>query len=140
MKIQKQTSDTKHFLKFFGSPVILILKFSKPLSKETFDCWIKSIFECLNNCSELWGNPIFLDPKKVHVYGVDRHLWKPFFIEFTDKYLVAFVYKKTCKNTIRRLVCNIQRFVDTEVKAFIGEINVKTWNDFECLAKSQKRK
>ena len=112
------------FQKLIGAPVII--KFGEPLSKETFDYWIKSTFGRINNRFRLWGNPIILGPKKVHVYGVDKHLWKPIFIELTDKHLVAIVPRGTCGNTIHRLICNIQRYIDPAAKAYIGDIEYKS--------------
>jgi|YelNatPaOPRAMG01_1025707.scaffolds.fasta_scaffold27034_2 hypothetical protein len=112
------------FQKLIGSPVII--KFSEPLNKETFDYWIKSTFGRLNNRFRLWGNPIILGPTKIHVYGVDKHLWKPVFMELTDKHLIAIVPKGTCGNTIHRLICNIQKYIDPAAKAYIGDIEYKS--------------
>lgn len=116
-----------YFKKLIGSPVTII--FDEPLSKETFDYWIKSTFERINNRFRLWGNPIFLGPTKVHVYGVDKHLWKPIFMEITDKHLIAIIPKGTCGNTIHRLICNIQRFIDPAAKAYIGDVEYKSMVD-----------
>jgi len=111
------------FQKLIGAPVTI--KFGEPLSKETFDYWIKSTFGRINNRFRLWGNPIVLGPTKVHVYGVDKHLWKPIFLEITNKHLVAIIPKGTCGNTIHRLICNIQRYIDPSAKAYIGDIEYK---------------
>lgn len=111
------------FQKLIGAPVSII--FSEPLGKETFDYWIKSTFGRINNRFRLWGNPIILGPKKVHVYGVDKHLFKPIFLELTDKHLIAIVPKGTCGNTIHRLICNIQRYIDPAAKAYIGDMEYK---------------
>ncbi len=111
------------FQKLIGAPVIIT--FGETLSKETFDHWIKSTFGRMNNRFRLWGNPIILGPKKVHVYGVDRHLWKPIFLELTDSHLIAIVPKGTCGNTIHRLICNIQRYIDPAAKAYIGDMEYK---------------
>ncbi|MCK4419840.1 hypothetical protein KAV79_08540, partial [Candidatus Aerophobetes bacterium] len=62
-------------------------------------------------------------------YGVDRHLWKPIFLELTDKYLTAIVPKGTCGNTIHRLICNIQRYIDPAAKAYIGDMEYKIMVD-----------
>ncbi|MDI6734904.1 MAG: hypothetical protein QME42_01700 [bacterium] len=116
------------FQKLIGSPVTI--KFGETLTKETFDHWINSIFGRINEPRfKLWGNPIILGPKKVHVYGVDKHLWKPIFLELTDKHLIAIVPKGTCGNTIHRLICNIQRYVDPAAKAYIGETEYKAMVD-----------
>ena len=111
------------FQKLIGAPVSII--FNESLSKETFDYWIKSTFGRVNNRFRLWGNPIILGPKKVHVYGVDKHLWKPIFLELTDKHLIAIVPKGTCGNTIHRLICNIQRYIDPAAKVYIGDMEYK---------------
>jgi len=111
------------FQKLIGSPVTIL--FNEPLNKETFDYWINSTFQNMNNRFRLWGNPIRLGPKKVHVYGVDKHLWKPIFLEFTDKHLIAIIPKGTCGNTIHRLICNIQKYIDPSAKAYIGDIEYK---------------
>lgn len=107
------------FQTLVGSPVFII--FNEPLNEKTFNYWINSTFGRTNNRFRLWGNPIRLGPKKVHVYGVDKHLWKPVFLEFTDKHLIAIVPKGTCGNTIHRLICNILKYIDPGAKAYIGD-------------------
>lgn len=62
-----------------------------------------------------------MGPGKYHVYGMDRHLWQPIFLEMTRHQLVAVVPRGTCGNTIHRLVTNIQRFLDPAAKAFVGD-------------------
>ncbi|MEO0267820.1 MAG: hypothetical protein ABIM36_06775 [candidate division WOR-3 bacterium] len=111
------------FQKLIGSPVTI--SFSEPLDKNTFDYWIKSTFGRIHNRFRLWGNPIVLGPTKIHIYGVDKHLWKPIFMEITDKHLIAIIPKGTCGNTIHRLVCNIQRYIDPAAKAYIGDLEYK---------------
>lgn len=115
------------FQKLIGSPVTI--KFEEPLTKETYDFWIKSTFGRINNRFRLWGNPIVLGPKKIQVYGVDKHLWKPIFLELTDRHLIAIVPKGTCGNTIHRLICNIQRYIDPAAKAYIGDIEYRAMVD-----------
>jgi hypothetical protein len=107
------------FQKLVGAPVSI--EFSEPLSKETFDYWIKSTFGRVRNRFRLWGNPIWLGPKKVHVYGIDKHLWQPIFLEITDEHLTAIVPKGTCGNTVHRLVTNIQRYIDPAARVFVGD-------------------
>jgi hypothetical protein len=111
------------FQKLVGSPVII--SFEVPLSNETFDYWIKSTFGRLRNRFRLWGNPIRLGPRKVHVYGLDKHLWQPIFLEITDSHLIAIIPKGTCGNTVHRLVTNIQRYIDPGAKVYIGDIEYK---------------
>jgi len=127
-------------MKVISAPIII--KFRKPLSKETFDYWIKSIFCRINNRFELWGNPIILGPKKVHVYGVDKHLWEPIFLELTDKHLIAIVpNKETWRNTIHRLICNVQKYIDPSAKAYIGDVeytHLKEVNKGKKLGTNEK--
>lgn len=120
---KEKIAELNQFQKLVGAPVFI--RFAEPLNKETFEHWIKSTFERANNRFRLWGNPIILGPRKVHVYGVDKHLWKPIFLELTDKHLIAIIPKGTCGNTIHRLICNIQRYIDPAAKAFIGDTEYK---------------
>jgi hypothetical protein len=110
---------TGTFQKLIGSP--LSIKFKEPLNQKTFDHWIKSTFSRSRNKFRLWGNPIKLGPRKIHVYGVDRHLWQPIFLEITDKHLLAIIPKGTCGNTVHRLVTNIQSYIDPAVDVYVGD-------------------
>ncbi|NIM15053.1 MAG: hypothetical protein GTO45_24080 [Candidatus Aminicenantes bacterium] len=107
------------FQKLIGSP--LSIKFKEPLNQETFDYWVKSTFSRSRNKFRLWGNPIKLGPRKIHVYGVDRHLWQPIFLEITDKHLLAIIPKGTCGNTVHRLVTNIQSYIDPAADVYVGK-------------------
>lgn len=106
------------FQKLIGAPLTVI--FRDPLDQETFDHFISSTFQRVRNRFRLWGNPIRLGPRKVHVYGLDQHLWQPIFVEVTDKHLMAIVPKGTCGNTIHRLVTNIQRYLDPAARVTLG--------------------
>ncbi len=106
------------FRRLVGAPVLI--SFSEPLGQETYDHWVTSTFSRARNRFRLWGNPIRLGINKTHVYGLDRHLWQPLFLELTTRHLLAIVPRGTCGNTIHRLVTNIQRFLDPSAKAFIG--------------------
>jgi hypothetical protein len=118
--IQKQSVVAPGFFqKLVGAPVSI--KFSEPLGKETFDYWIKSTFGRIRNRFRLWGNPIVLGPTKVHIYGVDKHLWKPIFMEITNKHLIAIIPRGTCGNTVHRLVTNIQRYIDPAAQVSVGD-------------------
>ncbi len=102
-----------------GAPVLL--KFSETLPLETFQKFITSTFRRKANKFRLWGNPIQLEPTKVHVYGLDRHLWQPIFLEITDRHIVAIIPPGTCGNTVHRLVTNVQQFIDPGVEAWVGD-------------------
>jgi len=62
------------------------LQFREPLSQRQFDELVEAI------CGEgarFWGNPIALGPHKVHIYGVDKQVWRPVSIEITDSFIVV---------------------------------------------------
>jgi hypothetical protein len=99
--------------------VPLIIDFGERLTKSTFDCWINRAFH-KKNVFRLWGEPIWLGPTKVHVYGADRHLWQPINLEITESRMVAILPQGTCGNTFHRLVTNIQRYVSPKITAWIG--------------------
>jgi hypothetical protein len=97
------------------------MKFSEPLDSTTFDRWITATFARKRNRFRLSGHPFRLGPTKVHVYGLDRHLWQPLLLEITNKQLVAVLPRGTCGNTIHRLVTNVQRMVDPAVETWVGD-------------------
>jgi hypothetical protein len=107
------------FQRLVGSP--LSIKFSEPLTQETLEYWLKSTFGRIRNRFRFWGNPIKLGPKKFQIYGIDRHLWQPIFMEITATYLIAIIPKGTCGNTIHRLVTNIQKYIDPAANVFVGD-------------------
>jgi len=104
---------------FVGAPVTL--QFQEPLSQEVFDNFIESTFNRPNGKFRLWGNPIFLGPRKAHVYGIDRHLWQPIFLEITDRQIVAIIPQGTCGNSVHRLVTNVQQYLDPGVRVWVGD-------------------
>lgn len=107
------------FRKIVGAP--LVVRFAEALSPPTFEFWVKSTFERPRNRFRLWGHPIRLGPTKVHVYGLDRHLWQPLFLELTARGCVAIIPNGTCGNTVHRLVTNIQRFLDPGAQVYLGD-------------------
>jgi hypothetical protein len=117
--IQESVGVPGQFRKIVGAPVII--RFREPLNADVFEYWIKATFERKRNRFRLWGHPILLGPTKVHVYGVDRHLWQPLFLELTAKGCTAIIPNGTCGNTVHRLVTNIQRYLDPGADAFIGD-------------------
>jgi hypothetical protein len=57
----------------------------------------------------------------VHVYGLDRHLWQPLFLELTATGCVAIIPNGTCGNAVHRLVTNIQRYLDPGAIVHLGD-------------------
>ncbi len=99
--------------------VPLIVRFQEELTEATFRRWVTLAFR-KRNAFRLWGEPIWLGPKKVHVYGADRHLWQPINLELTEKGLTAILPQGTCGNTFHRLVTNIQTYVCPAIDAWLG--------------------
>jgi hypothetical protein len=107
-----------------GAPVTL--EFDPPLDLPTFQNFITMTFERGQGPLRLWGNPICLSEKKVHVYGVDLHLWQRIYLDLTPKRFVIVLPRGTCGNTVHRLITNTQRYLAPGVKAFIGD---RLYND-----------
>jgi len=102
-----------------GAPVTLT--FDPPLSLSTFQNFITTTFERGQGPLRLWGNPIPLGERKVHVYGIDLHLWKRIYLEITPRRMIVVLPRGTCGNTVHRLVTNVQRYLDPTVKVFIAD-------------------
>lgn len=101
-----------------GSP--LIINFNSPLSLATFKSVVDITFEQGKGPLRLWGNPLWLNDRKVHVYGVDLHLWQQIFLEFTPKHIIAILPKGTCGNTVNRLVTNVQSYIDPDINVTLA--------------------
>lgn len=101
-----------------GAPVLL--KFSEPLSQGVFNKFIDATFKKKHNKFRLWGNPIPMGPRKIHVYALDRHLWQPLFLEITNKQIMVMLAHGTCGNTIHRLITNVQHYLDPNVDVWVG--------------------
>jgi hypothetical protein len=117
--VKTSVAAPQEFRRIVGAP--LVVEFSEPLEPRVFDYWVESTFGRQRNRFRLWGHPIRLGPTKVHVYGLDRHLWHPLFLELTARGCVAVIPDRTCGNTVHRLVTNIQRFIDPGARAFLGD-------------------
>jgi hypothetical protein len=116
--IKESVSEPGKFHNLVGAPVVV--RFGEPLTREVFDQWIHATFERKRNRFRLWGHPVRLGPTKVHVYGVDRHLWRPLFLELTATGCTAIIPRGTCGNTVHRLITNIQRYLAPSAQAFLG--------------------
>lgn len=101
-------------IRWAGAPVIC--QFRKPLSLPTFQNFVDTTFEHGQGPLRMWGNPIRLGERKVHVYGLDLHLWQQIYMEFTPERFLFVIPQGTCGNTVHRLLTNIQRFVAPDVE------------------------
>lgn len=106
-----------------GSP--LVLEFSQSLSSETFQNFIAVTFERGRGPLRLWGNPIWLSENKVHIYGIDLHLWQRIYFEISPRRMIVILPEGTCGNTVHRLMTNIQRYVDPGVKMSVGDVDYR---------------
>ncbi len=106
-------------LRIGGAPVIF--EFGSPLPDQTFRNLVSTTFEQGRGPLRLWGNPISLGERKVHVYGLDLHLWQRLYMELTPQRFLFLLPRGTCGNTVHRLMTNIQRFVDPAVTMTIGD-------------------
>jgi hypothetical protein len=115
--IRESVSTPGQFQKIVGAPVTI--RFREPLSQQVFESWIRELSNRTNRFG-LCVNPIRLGPTKAHIYGVDCRLWKPLFLEITKNGCVAIVPNDT-GDVVRRLIMNIQQYIDPEAEAFIGD-------------------
>ncbi|MGW9192383.1 hypothetical protein [Micromonospora chersina] len=97
--------------------------FAEELSEATFRRWIMTLFNNRRNRFRIGGFHTWLNNRKVHANAIDQHLWQPMILELTTKRVFAVLPEGTCGNTINRLVSNIQRYVDPNVTAYIGDTN-----------------
>lgn len=110
--------DGTETLNLTGTPITF--RFPEPLELGTFQGFVEVTFERGKGPFRLWGNPLRLSDRKVHVYGLDLHLWQRIFLELTPSRFTAILPKGTCGNTIHRLVSNIQRFISPDVETYVG--------------------
>ena len=96
-------------------PKVLTIKFDEPLSQGKF-WWLVERMYGEPSMFLLWGDPIWLGPRKVHVYGADKNEWRPLNVEVTHRGISAI------GNSIdyMRLIANLRREV-TGFKAWIGK-------------------
>lgn len=104
-----------------GRPVFLA--FPEPLALSTLHWWAERTFSNRRNQFRLRGEPMWSGPDRtrLHVYGIDSHLWQPVRLEVTRDHLLAVLPEGTCGNTVNRLVTNVQQYLSPSVRAWIGD-------------------
>lgn len=108
---------------FALDPAVAELVFSQPLSEAAFKRWVVSLFNNRRNRFRISGFHTWLSDRKVHANAIDQHLWQPIIMELTPKRVVAVLPKGTCGNSINRLITNVQRYIDPNVSAYIGDVD-----------------
>lgn len=117
--VEEMASSSEPLYQLTGAPVVI--RFQEPLDPAVFQHWISTTFRRKRNRFRLWGKPTWLGPTKVHVHGVDRHLWQPLFLELTAKGCTIILPKGTCGNVVHRFVTNLQRYIDPALEAYVGD-------------------
>ncbi|MEU7951655.1 hypothetical protein ACGFJ4_14610 [Micromonospora chalcea] len=126
------TSNVEKRLWFSGSEpqnplaatgAVAEIVFGEELSEATFKRWVMTLFNNRKNRFRIGGFHTWLNDRKVHANAIDQHLWQPMMLELTTRRVLAVLPEGTCGNTINRLVSNIQRYVDPNVTAYIGDTN-----------------
>ena len=101
-----------------GAPVTI--RFSEQLSEATFNRFVDLALRRRTSRFRIGGYVTRRGPTKVHLAGIDRHLWQPFLLEATSHHLLGVLPRGTCGNTIHRLVTNVQRYLDPKVDVWLG--------------------
>lgn len=101
-----------------GAPVLI--RFSEPLSPLTFERFVRLGLQRKTSRFRIGGYLRRRGPTKVHLAAIDRHLWQPFLLEATAHQLLAILPRGTCGNTIHRMVTNVQRYLDPDIRVWLG--------------------
>lgn len=74
------------------------------LGAERFNQLIRDMFD-LGDAPlwRLWGNPQWLGPRKVHVYGCDRVTWTPVYFEIAESWMVIMLPNGGLASTVDRV-------------------------------------
>ena len=119
-QVERNTiSDGSNAFSLQGTPVTFI--FPNPLEITTFQSFVETTFIRGQGPFRLWGDPIKLSDQKVHVYGIDLHLWQQIYLELTPSRFIVILPQGTCGNTIHRLISNIQRYLSPNITVYIGD-------------------
>jgi len=95
------------------------LCFERELSQKAFDDLVEAMVSQNDARFHLWGNPIRLGPRKVHIYGADTAAWTPVSIEMRADRAVLLVDGKNRPETeqeiIDRFASDLRRYLRQEI-------------------------
>ncbi|WP_066415291.1 hypothetical protein [Sutcliffiella cohnii] len=120
-----KSPDMSVNMSFNGIPITF--KFSKELKKNVFNNFIEYSFKQGREPFKIIGNPIRVNDNRVHIYGMDLHLWQEVMLDLSCDKFTLFLPRGTCGNTIHRIATNIQRYLDPAVNILIGN---KEYEDY----------
>ncbi|MGR5999179.1 hypothetical protein ACT7C7_05495 [Bacillus cereus] len=69
---------------------------------------------------KILAEPQWISEERVHIYGVDLHLWQEVMMDLSLNEFTVFIPKGTCGNTIHRLATNFQKYLDPTIEIWIG--------------------
>lgn len=75
---------------------------------------------------KLWGSADRIDDGYYKVLAVDLHngnLGNKIYFEITKDFISIYLSKRNCGNSIARLICNIQQYLDSQIKIWGGRDN-----------------
>ena len=101
-----------------GAPVTI--RFGEQLPEKTFNRFVEYALRRHTSRFRIGGYVTRRGPTKVHLAGIDRHLWQPLLLEATSHHLLGVLPQGTCGSTIHRLVTNVQRYLDPKVDVWLG--------------------
>ncbi|MBF8436543.1 hypothetical protein I0Q91_05605 [Halanaerobiaceae bacterium Z-7014] len=107
--------------KFSGLPINI--EFSRKDLK--LDFIIKVIFSN-KKPFKLWGYPEKINDDYYKVHAIDLHSGNQgnkMTFEITKDFITLYLSKNNCGNTVARLICNIQQYLDSEIKVWGGDDN-----------------
>ena len=67
----------------------VMLIFEKPLDHQQFEHLKNRLSSSSDWDFPIWGNPIILGPRKMHVYGVNKRSWSQIMLDITSRYVMA---------------------------------------------------
>lgn len=113
-----KSPDLDISMSFRGSPVVF--KFKKQLPKNVLFNFTTNYLSKGKEPFKILAEPKWISEERVHLYGLDLHLWQEVMLDFSLKELTVFLPRGTCGNTIHRLTTNLQRFLEPDIEVWVG--------------------